>query len=280
MKRKLLAILLSGFAAIGADWHEEFNVALDLRVMSKYLTYGFDVYDGKPAVSGTLSFDFGPTGVYGGARYTMPLTGGNAYEPFLPSEPAYSRADATQWEYLIGYRHIILEGETAQTRCSLSYSYSDWGTVRYGGTKLVSGADHDSQELALDLRMTNLRPFGLVIVPRYEIAYLFEPPGAEGNIAGGKGKWGFLHTFGMWWYLAIAEVPIAISTNIIYDDAAISDLHDWVRMVSGLSAEFDLGKNRGSITPGIYYQKAFRDGTTAPYIDDDFYAMLTYSINF
>jgi hypothetical protein len=120
----------------------------------------------------------------------------------------------------------------------------------------------------------------LIIVPRYEAAYIFEPYGTEGGMISNQGKWGFLHTAGAAWYFALAGVPITLASNIVYDDGAITGLHDWTRMVTSLSAKFKLPGRGGTVSPAIYYQEAFKDASTAPAMDDDFYAVLTYSIKF
>ena len=271
MKKMLLMTMIVmglSFAMVA----EAADVTVDATFATKHLWHGIDMYDDVAALSAAINIDLND-GFYAGVKYTMPGSGGNAYD-------AYSRSDATQWDYWVGYKNQAMVGEMLQADYDLSYTYYDWGTIRRNSLKLASGADLDVQELALDIKFPNLCPMGM-FVPRYNIAYMFKPGGGDGNVIGGDNT-GFIHTVGAGYDFVVADMPMKAGLDFVYDDAAITGKHDWTRAVLGLSTEFNVGN--GKLVPGVYYQHAFLDGPSgvagSPALDDDLYATLTYSMKF
>lgn len=263
MKKMLFTMTVLAIAA-GA-FASDMGVTVDTSFATKHLWHGMDMYDDVAALSAAVNIDLGEDGFYAGAKYTMPGSGGNAYN-------SYSQNDMTQWDYWVGFKNQAMVGEALQLDYDLSYTYYDWGTIRRNGVKLASGADLDVQELALNMTLPNVCPFGM-FVPRYQVAYMFEPYGSERNM------FGFYHMVGLGYNFAVADMPMFASVDAVYDDGAITDEHDWTRMVAGLATEIDMGDS-GKLVPGIYYQKPFKDHVTGPVMDDDFYATLTYSLSF
>lgn len=271
MKKMLfIMMILAACLTVTVSAADKMGVTVEATYMTKYIWHGFDLYDNKGAFLPSVNIDLGDSGFYTGVQYVSPIGGGNAYG-VLPL------SDLERWVYWVGYANQAMVGENTQLDYDLSYTYFDLGTVRTGSSFAmlmpgkISGADLDMQELAFAVKMPNICPIG--VYPRYKAIYMFEPSGSE------WGMWGFEHTFGMGYDFAVADMPMSAGIDFVYDDVEIlNDQHDWSRLVAGLSTEIQLGT--GKLVPGIYYQKAFDDEATGPMIDDDFYATVSYSIDF
>ncbi len=268
--KKMLFVMIMIAACLTATVSaaEDMGVTVEATYMTKYLWHGMDMLDNMGAFAPSVNFDLGGEGFYAGVKYISPIGGGNAYGE-------YPLSDLTEWNYWVGYANQAMIGEATQLDYDLNYTYYDRGTIRPVSGGKISGFDADMQELAFAVKMPNICPMGLY--PRYRVAYLFEPGGSE------TGIFGFEHVVGMGYDFTVADVQMNTGLDVVYDAGAVYDKHDWSRMVAGVSAGFDLGM--GKLTPGIYYQWAFDDSSTGdgrriPATDDEFYATLTYSVNF
>jgi hypothetical protein len=242
---------------------DDMGVTVKATYMTKYLWHGIDLLDDTAAFAPSVNFDLGE-GWYVGTMYVLPATGGNAYG-VLP------RSDADHWYYWAGFQNQVMVGDGMQMDYDLRYTYYDLGTFRPMGVKIASGADADVQELALDVKLPNVCPMDF-FTPHYKLSYLFEAPGGE------LGLWGFEHTAGLGYSFTVADMVMNGCVDFVFDDNSYSGDSNWNRMVAGLSTEMELAG--GKIVPAIYYQKPFDDGSTGPLIDDDFYATISYSIDF
>ncbi len=268
MKKILFIMIMAAACLTGtvqAQSEGEMGVTVEATYMTKYLWHGVDMLDNMGAFAPSVNVDLGDSGFYVGVKYIIPIGGGNAYGEFPLS-------DLNEWDYWVGYKGQAMIGEATQLDYDLSYTYYDMGTIRpvSGVPAKLSGRDADMQELAFAVKMPNI--FAIGVYPRYRVAYLFEPGGSE------VGIFGFEHVFGMGYDFTVADVQMNSGLDFVYDAGAVYDTHEWSRMVAGLSATFDLGM--GKLVPGVYYQWAFQDGTTGPVIDDDFYATVSYAIDF
>lgn len=266
MKKMLLIMIavVSCFAVGSVQAEDDMGVTVDASFMTKYLWHGVDLLDDAGAFAPSVNVNIGDTGFYVGTMYIIPAESGTAYG-------SIPRSDLDHWLYWAGYKSEVMVGETFQTDYDLNYTYNDLGTIRRAGLPKISGGDADVQELSLDMTMTNLGLIGGVI-PHYELVYLFEGNGGE------TGIYGFEHVLGLGYDFTVADTVMNSSIDFVYDDNAVTGDSDWDRMVAGLSAQFELAG--GKLVPGIYYQKAFHDGRTGPFIDDDFYATVSYSFSF
>ena len=264
MKKMLfIMIMVAVCLTVTVQAADKMGVTVNATYETKHMWHGMDAFDNMGAFVPGVNIDLGDSGFYTGVQYVSPIGSGNAYQE-LPL------SDMPEWDYWFGYKNQAMVGEATQLDYDLSYMYYDLGTIRPVSGGKMSGTDGDMQELAFAVKMPNICPIG--VYPRYRAAYLFEPNGSERDI------WGFEHTVGMGYDFTVADVQMNSGLDVVYDDGAVYENHDWSRMVAGLSATFEMGV--GKLVPGVYYQVPFDDSTTGPITDDEFYATMTYSVDF
>jgi hypothetical protein len=310
MKKLTLLIAMIGMTA-GAFAMDEVGLTLDATYMSKYLWNGYDIYDDKGAYEVGVTMDFGETGFYGGVSYINALSSGNVYNSTLFSNtggmPAYNLAE---FDYMLGYKSVVLEGEALESTYDLKYVYHDIGdwpssSTFMNGPILVTPADQcDFQEISIYVEMPNLDLAG--IIPHFSVLYTWD--GFDGGTKDtGIGYYGLLGsgwitTVGLSYDLVTdgftAENPEQVFTfvgDVVYS-SSVADFNSttlgsqesgWTHFVVGCQTDFNMFN--GVLTPGVYYQTAFSGsrqdlrpsfGSGDSMIDNDLYATVTYSLSF
>ncbi|AQQ69884.1 hypothetical protein SMSP2_00218 [Limihaloglobus sulfuriphilus] len=299
MKKLTLLIAMIGMTA-GAFAMDEVGVTLDATYMSKYLWNGYDIYDDKGAYEVGVMMDFGETGFYGGVSYINALSSGNVYAGPMATGgmPAYNLAE---FDYKLGYKSVVLEGEALESTYDLKYVYHDLGDWPSGW-----GApdECDFQEVSIYVEMPNLDLAG--IKPHFSVLYTW-----DGFDGGTKDTFtGYYGAIGTGWISAVglsydlvtdgftAENPEQVFTfvgDVVYS-SSVADFNSttlgsqesgWTHFVVGCQTDFNMFN--GVLTPGVYYQTAFSGsrqdlkpsfGAGDSLIDNDLYATVTYSLSF
>jgi hypothetical protein len=272
----------------GAFAMDEVGITLDATYMSKYLWNGYDIYDDKGAFQAGVKMDFGETGFYGGVSYTTITSSGNVWGG-LPA------GNLAEFDYILGYESVVLEGETFESAYNLKYVYHDVGDWPNTWANAPWVNDQcDFQEISLYVEMPNLDMAG--IKPHFSVLYTWD--GFDGgNSADFTGYYsalgaGWVTTFGLGYDLVLdgftadnPEQVISFIGDVVYQSSIAGIDSDWSHFVVGCKTDFNLFN--GVLTPGVYYQTAFsgpRDDLQwtgdDSLIDNDLYATVTYSLSF
>jgi hypothetical protein len=287
MKKLTLLIAMIGMTA-GAFAMDEVGITLDATYMSKYLWNGYDIYDDKGAFQAGVKMDFGETGFYGGVSYTTITSSGNVWGG-LPA------GNLAEFDYILGYESVVLEGEALESAYNLKYVYHDLGDwPRLWG--LVMPDQCDFQEVSLYVEMPNLDMAGFT--PHLSVLYTWDGfDGGNSDFATGYYSLlgsGWISSVGLSYDLVMdgftADNPEQVITfvgDVVYQ-SSVADVpgidSGWTHFVVGCKTDFNLFN--GVLTPGVYYQTAFSStrsdfqitGDSA--IDNDLYATVTYSLSF
>ncbi|OXU14366.1 TorF family putative porin [Sedimentisphaera salicampi] len=297
---KLVSILAVVFAVSLAGAAEDFEFNVSSTFMSKYLWHGFDMYDDRPAVKTTLNVAHQESGAYAEVSYIMPTGSASAYEDkfqnLANTDSGYPVGQSDEWDYTFGMEGSMMQGDAMQMDADLSYTYYNFGDVsRYETFNTMagpinqrtldwSGEDRDLQELSLGIEFPNM--ISEYIVPHYRLSYIFEAGGYGGGpnsdldqeVPFGQGVNYFEHTIGIKTMMDIDMMPLHGCVDAIYEDGR-NDAADegFKRILTGLGTQMVVGP--GMVKPAVYYQFAL-DDEMGNMVDDDWFAAITYSIDF
>jgi len=248
----------------------ELGVTLDVTYVSKYIWRGIDLLDDVGAVQPSIDIDLFGTGFSFNVWSSYAGSGGMA------NHGAFSRVDATEYDYKLIYETTLLEDERLATNIMANWIYYDFIDAPSVGSAQGGG---DAQELGVGFSWPNLCPMG--IVPSYYVGKIWE---ARSNsvLTGEYGGW--VHVFGLGYDLELppilpetTEQIVNLSVNLVYNDgfAGATVDHDWSHIVWGASTSVDIGP--GTLSPGLYYQTSMEDSVNP---EDELWTGISYTINF
>jgi hypothetical protein len=244
----LLAILLTtGVVKVNAS---DLGVSIDAAYTSKYIWYGYDLYDDKSAFQPSVTFDLYDTGFSATFWASFPGSAGGSSKLGAATGTRASRVDATEYNYIIAYDTSCAVGETFQTDVTLNYIYYDFPDT--------ASRNADAQEIGAGFEWPNVCPFGTV--PSYYVGKIWASKSSSA-LGGNYGGW--IHVFGLGWQFELPSVPdqpIDFSVSAVYNDgfASATADHDWSHSVVSLSTDLALCPNL-TLTPSLNFQKSMDD---------------------
>ena len=263
-KTRILLTVIVLLGAIGMTQAEEgkLGVSLDVTYMSKYLSYGAEVYSEDGAFFETIDLDLWGTGFGAAVTHINPSNTSS-----MPS--GTDKKDSQRLYYKLYYADKLFADEAYLTTYNLSWTYKNYyDRARNRG---------NIQEWVLGLSWPKLLDNGLV--PKYTMVYCYPAgSGYDNNKISG-----FIHIFGLGYKLNVPQLPIPInlSADVTYRDGAVCTTtspkdHDWSHATFGASTKLNLTKNL-SFTPGIYQQISMEDSVNTK---DDLYCKLNMKYKF
>ena len=151
----LLFLMLSFTVHAEESWIKKTKINYKATYASKYMWRGIDLQDDAPAFQSELFCDFGETGFYAGAFYSIAVN---------------SRQRWREWDEIdvyFGYYNVVCPDK----KYSLEY---DIGFTHYYFPQQVR--DVDTQDIALALKLPNIVPLGgSNLIPRLKIYYGWSP---------------------------------------------------------------------------------------------------------
>ncbi|MBN1766264.1 MAG: hypothetical protein JW860_13470 [Sedimentisphaerales bacterium] len=258
----LCLVLLSG--SVWAQVSEpKLGVDLDATFVSKYMWYGYDVYDDHGAFQPSVNLDLYETGFNLNFWGSMPFGGGND--------------DLNEIDYTIGYSKTFYDDEMYALDFKTNFIYYQYPRWNHKA---------DAQELGARVAMPKLLSIGeYPLIPSYYVGLLWpNSSGVGADVAGA------FHVLALNCPIPAAcpftgqEHVINLFTNITYNDGAYGADHDWSHMTFGVSTSMAVGEI--TVTPALYYQHTMDEsiknfnanGDTDS--DEEFWAGLSLSYSF
>lgn len=280
MKRALLIICMLGMVggAFAQDcyWLGDIKTTLDMSFFTKYMFYGTDVYDDRPAFQPSIRMDYGCTGLSTTVWYSTPTTSGDG-------ALGIGSTALSEFDYAVNYENSFWEGCQNQVDYNLGYRFRDFYNWNHTNAQRKS-LNINFYEVTMDFEMPNV--WGCGLVPHYMATYI-APYKTDNGLNDDMSGW--LHTVGLKYNTSICcpfrnvEQPLLFSVDAVYNDGAIygalDQSHDWQYVTFGLQAPIAMGC--GTLTPSVYYQMNL-DSFTSDLNNDteEVYAGLTYSVSF
>ena len=249
-------------APAASCWYDNIDISLDAAYVTKYMFKGYDKYDGKAAFQPSANFDFN-NGFSFALAYSVAGASGDS---------TVSTVNREELKYIASYANSYCIGQCYQADYKLSYTYYEFPDM--------SSEDSDMQQIAMDVSMPNMLPYGLI--PHYEAAAIWNSQSGADKAADSLSGNGWFHTFGLAYDYAMCgflpnnpEQKFTFTWDIVYNDGYAGSDHDWSHMTWGVSTPIALGC--GTFTPAVYYQNSFDDSVNT---EDELYAGFTYSYSF
>ena len=244
--------------SMNASWSQEteespsLGVTADMTLVTKYLWYGYDLFDDHGAYQPSINWDISDTGFSVNIWGSFPFGSGN--EVFK------------ELDYSVAYGTTLFEEESYAVDLGIKYIYYDFPRV---GSRFVP----DSHEVGVSVALPNLFKIGdNVLVPSYYSAKLWPADSGLGfDVVGGY------HALGLGYDLTIpgTEQVLSLSADVNYNDGLFGADHDWSHATLGLSTNFKVGPV--SLTPFLSYQISMDDSVNP---DDEFWGGLSVSMSF
>jgi hypothetical protein len=261
--KKLMILIIVFFvnantpAAVAADDEKKIDISISTTWSSKYVIWGYDVYQDKAAFIPAVTFDLYGSGFFAKLWGAMATSSGTKAAPIQSFR---------EWDYILGYNGKICEDEPTQTDYTLMWVYTD--------IYKRSSDVYDLQDARLILAMPNLFDNGLVPTYRFHQRWA-----AKSNSAA-KGKEGSLHEFGLKYPLYIEDMDktLNLKWDITYNHNGYSN----PTSKSGFShtkiaASMNFKALGGTITPAIFFQDSMMDSVNK---NDELWTSITYSTKF
>jgi hypothetical protein len=247
----LAAVVLFSTAGLVQAQEEPLGVTADATWASKYLWYGFDLFDDKGAFQPSVDIDLFGSGFSINVWASYPTSVGTMNKG--TTSPA-SRVNATEYDYTVAYSTVLYEGEAHAIEVAARGTYYDF----------IDEPDTaaDAHEVGVGVSMPEI--CGAGVVPSYFVSRIWP---ARSNSALGGNYSGWLHIFGLSYDLELPgltpdtpEQVVSFSASAVYNDgfAGAGVDHDWSHALFGVSTSFELAENV-HLTPAFYYQSSWED---------------------
>ncbi len=243
---------------LNTSWSQEteksksLGITADMTLVTKYLWYGYDVFDDHGAYQPSINWDIFNTGFSVNVWGSFPIGSGNEVLKEL--------------DYSVAYSTTFFEEEIYAVDLGVNYIYYDFPRVN---SRFVP----DTHEVGVSVALPNLIKIGdSALVPSYHGAKLWPADSELGfDVAGG------IHTLGLGYDFTIpnTEQVLSLSADVNYNDGLFAADHDWSHATLGISTSFEVGPV--SLTPFINYQISMDDSVNP---DDDFWGGLSVSMSF
>lgn len=242
-----LFIQLLFSASVKASEESDLSIKLELTYATKYVSRGYELWDGDPAIQPNILLHDTGLHLYGGWWASLAAKDSciDAYGDLC--------ANWNEYNYYAGYYGTWLKESRLQTEYDINYTYIDY----------YKQENYNSHEVGLYLAHPRL--INDALTPFWAAFYAWPEHGEA---------YGYTYILGIKGEATVASQPIEAEIEAINDDGGFGTSAGMNSIKTSLVTSFF--SSGFEIQPSINYQKSLKDNEHSEFIEDELWMEISF----